>query len=152
GLDIWPGHYRTDCPKVKNQNRGNKARVPYARGKAYVLRGVDANPSSNTVTGTFLLNDYHAYMLFDLGADRSFVSNTFKVFLDITPYALDVSYAVELADRRTSETDTMHMEKGCQLFLALVKVKENKDKSKEKRLKDVPTVRDFPEVFPEDLP
>ncbi|GJX66218.1 putative reverse transcriptase domain-containing protein [Tanacetum coccineum] len=45
-----------------------------------------------------------------------------------------------------------YMEKGCQLFLAQVTVKENKDESKEKRLEDVPTVRDFPEVFPEDLP
>ncbi|GJU51434.1 putative reverse transcriptase domain-containing protein [Tanacetum coccineum] len=44
------------------------------------------------------------------------------------------------------------MEKGCQLFLAQVTVKENKDKSDEKRLEDVPTVRDFPKVFPEDLP
>ncbi|GKD44060.1 reverse transcriptase domain-containing protein [Tanacetum coccineum] len=26
------GHYRKDCPKVKNQNCGNKARVPDARG------------------------------------------------------------------------------------------------------------------------
>nr|GEY20198.1 putative reverse transcriptase domain-containing protein [Tanacetum cinerariifolium] len=33
-----------------------------------------------------------------------------------------------------------------------VTVKENKDKSKEKRLEDVLTVQDFPEVFPEDLP
>nr|GFB03796.1 hypothetical protein [Tanacetum cinerariifolium] len=39
-----------DCPKVKNQNRGNKARVPDARGKAYVLGGGNANPGSNTVT------------------------------------------------------------------------------------------------------
>ncbi|GJW88765.1 putative reverse transcriptase domain-containing protein [Tanacetum coccineum] len=30
--------------------------------------------------------------------------------------------------------------------------KETEDKSEEKRLEDVPTVRDFPEVFPEDLP
>nr|GEV98146.1 nucleotide-binding alpha-beta plait domain-containing protein [Tanacetum cinerariifolium] len=44
------------------------------------------------------------------------------------------------------------MEKGCQLFLVQVTVKENKDKSREKRLKDVPTVQDFPEVFPKDLP
>ncbi|GKF93083.1 hypothetical protein Tco_0279802, partial [Tanacetum coccineum] len=44
------------------------------------------------------------------------------------------------------------MEKGCQLFLAHITVKENKDKSKEKQLEDVPTVRDFLEVFPEDLP
>ncbi|GJR98292.1 putative reverse transcriptase domain-containing protein [Tanacetum coccineum] len=228
------GHYRKDCPKVKNQNRGNKARVPDARGKAYVLGGGDANPGSNTVTGTFLLNDHHAYMLFDSGADRSFVSNTFSALLDIIPSALDVSYAVELADGRTSETNTVlrgytlgllghpfnidlmpidlgsfdviigmdwlaknhavivcdekimripyeneilivqgdksdkekkstlsiiscekaqkYMEKGCQLFLAQITVKENKDKSKEKRLEDVPTVQDFLEVFPEDLP
>ncbi|GKF70389.1 putative reverse transcriptase domain-containing protein, partial [Tanacetum coccineum] len=36
--------------------------------------------------------------------------------------------------------------------ILIVTVKENKDKSKEKRLEDVTTVRDFPEVFPEDLP
>ncbi|GJV11750.1 putative reverse transcriptase domain-containing protein [Tanacetum coccineum] len=47
------GHYRKDCPKVKNQNRGNKERVPNARGKAYVLGGGEANPGSNTVTGRF---------------------------------------------------------------------------------------------------
>ncbi|GJZ01848.1 putative reverse transcriptase domain-containing protein [Tanacetum coccineum] len=109
------GHYQKDYPKVKNQNRGNKARVPDARGKAYVLGGGDANPGSNTVTGTFLLNDHHAYMLFDSGADRSFVSNSFSALLDITPSALDVSYAVELADGRTSETNTVL--KGCALGL-----------------------------------
>ncbi|GJY51428.1 putative reverse transcriptase domain-containing protein [Tanacetum coccineum] len=195
------GHYRKDCPKVNNQNRGNKVRVSDARGKTYVLGGGDANPGSNTVTGTFLLNGHHAYMLFDSGADRSFVSNTFSALLDIILSALDVSYAIELADRRTSKTSTVlrgctlrllghpfnidlmpidlssfdviigmdwlaknhavivcdqkiaqrYMEKGCQLFLAQVTVKENKDESKENRLEDVPAVRDFPEVFPEDL-
>ncbi|GJT88193.1 putative reverse transcriptase domain-containing protein [Tanacetum coccineum] len=108
-------HFQKDCPKVKNQNRGNKTRVPDARGNAYVLGGGDANPGSNTVTGMFLLNDHHAYMLFDLGADRSFVSNTFSALLDITPSALDVSYAVELADGRTSETNTVP--RGCTLGL-----------------------------------
>ncbi|GJT41101.1 putative reverse transcriptase domain-containing protein [Tanacetum coccineum] len=34
------GHYRKDCPKIKNQNRGDKARVPDARGRAYALGGV----------------------------------------------------------------------------------------------------------------
>ncbi|GJT35417.1 hypothetical protein Tco_0925836 [Tanacetum coccineum] len=133
------GHYRKDYPKIKNQNRRDKARIPDARGKAYVLGGGDANSGSNTVMGTFLLNDHHAYMLFDFGADRSFVSNTFSTLLDITPYALDVSYAVELVDGRTSETNA-------------VTVKENQNKSDEKRLEDVPTIWDFPEVFPEDLP
>ncbi|GJS56856.1 putative reverse transcriptase domain-containing protein [Tanacetum coccineum] len=48
---VVQGHYQKDCPKFKNQNHGNKARVPDARGKAYVLGGGDANPGSNTVTG-----------------------------------------------------------------------------------------------------
>nr|GEV17316.1 hypothetical protein [Tanacetum cinerariifolium] len=173
-----PGHYHKDCPRIKNQNCGNKARIPKVRGKAYVLGGGDANPGSKTVTSMFLLNDHHVYMLFDSGSDRSFVSNNFSTLLDITPSALDVSYAVELADRRTSKTSTLL--RGYTLGLLghpfnidlipidlgsfdviigmgwlaknhVVTVKENKDKSKEKRLEDVPTVRDFLEVFPEDL-
>ncbi|GJS65578.1 hypothetical protein Tco_0680142 [Tanacetum coccineum] len=45
-----------------------------------------------------------------------------------------------------------YMLKGCPVFLAHVTTKEVEDKSEKKRLKDVPIVRDFPEVFPEDLP
>ncbi|GJY28688.1 putative reverse transcriptase domain-containing protein, partial [Tanacetum coccineum] len=42
--------------------------------------------------------------------------------------------------------------KGCDVFLAHITTKEAKDKSEGKRLEDVPIVRDFPKVFPEDLP
>ncbi|GKF63795.1 hypothetical protein Tco_0187243, partial [Tanacetum coccineum] len=42
--------------------------------------------------------------------------------------------------------------KGSHVFLARVTTKEIKDKSEKKRLKDVPIVKDFPEVFLEDLP
>ncbi|GJX43895.1 putative reverse transcriptase domain-containing protein [Tanacetum coccineum] len=45
-----------------------------------------------------------------------------------------------------------YMLKGCPVFLANVTTKETEDKSKKKRLEDVPIVRDFPDVFPEDLP
>ncbi|GJS84627.1 putative reverse transcriptase domain-containing protein [Tanacetum coccineum] len=44
-----------------------------------------------------------------------------------------------------------YMLKGCHVFLAHVTTKETEDKSEEKRLEDVPIVRDFPKVFPEDL-
>ncbi|GJW49251.1 putative reverse transcriptase domain-containing protein [Tanacetum coccineum] len=37
------------------------------------------------------------------------------------------------------------------VFLAHVTTKETEDKSREKRLEDVPIVRDFPNVFPEEL-
>nr|GEX44302.1 hypothetical protein [Tanacetum cinerariifolium] len=172
------------CPMLKDQNYGNKARnkngVGEARGKAYVLGGGDANPDSNVVMGTFLLNNYYAFVLFDSGADRSFVSTTFSTLIDITLDTLNGSYAVELADERVSKTNTIL--RGCTLGLlghpfninlipvelgsfdliigidwlanhhAMIicneKIKKTKDKSEEKRLKDVPTVRDLPEDFP----
>ncbi|GJR42070.1 putative reverse transcriptase domain-containing protein [Tanacetum coccineum] len=45
-----------------------------------------------------------------------------------------------------------YIEKGCQVYLAQVTSKKADDKSEEKRLEDVLIVREFPEVFPEDLP
>ncbi|GKB89201.1 putative reverse transcriptase domain-containing protein [Tanacetum coccineum] len=223
------GHYRSDCPKLKDQNRGNKAGnkngVGEARGKAYVLGGGDANPNSNVVKGMFHLNNHYASMIFDSGADRSFVSTTFIALLDIIPDTLDVSYSVELADGRISKTNTIlrgytlgllghpfnidlmpielgsfdviigmdwfmnhhavivcdekiiqipygdevliiqgdksdkgkksklsiisctktqkHIKRGCLIFLAQVMKKETEDKLVEKRLEDVPTLRDF---------
>nr|GEV10899.1 retrotransposable element Tf2 [Tanacetum cinerariifolium] len=44
-----------------------------------------------------------------------------------------------------------HMLKVCHVFLAHVTTKETEDKSEKKRLEDVPIIRDFPKVFPEDL-
>ncbi|GKC60808.1 putative reverse transcriptase domain-containing protein [Tanacetum coccineum] len=44
-----------------------------------------------------------------------------------------------------------YLQKGCHVFLAHITEKKPKDKSEEKRLEDVPIVRDFLEVFPEDL-
>ncbi|GKD08142.1 hypothetical protein Tco_1187827, partial [Tanacetum coccineum] len=40
-----------------------------------------------------------------------------------------------------------YVERGCHLFLAHI----TKKKSKEKRMKDVPVIHDFPEVFPEEM-
>ncbi|GJS21667.1 putative reverse transcriptase domain-containing protein [Tanacetum coccineum] len=45
-----------------------------------------------------------------------------------------------------------YIEKGCQVYLAQVTSKKAEGKSEEKRLEDVPIVREFPEVFPEELP
>ncbi|GJU10668.1 putative reverse transcriptase domain-containing protein [Tanacetum coccineum] len=112
-------HYKSDCPKLKDQNSGNKDGnkngVSEVRGKAYVLGGGDVNPYSNIVMGTFLLNNHYASVLFDSGVDRSFVSTTFSTLLDITLDTLDVSYAIELANGRVSKTDTVL--RGCTLGL-----------------------------------
>nr|GFC20892.1 hypothetical protein [Tanacetum cinerariifolium] len=91
-----PGDFKKNCPKLKNN--GNANENGRARGKDYVLGGGDSNLKTNTVTGTFLLNNRYASILFDTGADRSFVSTAFSDLLNIAPTALDNHYNVELAD------------------------------------------------------
>ncbi|GJV36152.1 putative reverse transcriptase domain-containing protein [Tanacetum coccineum] len=233
---IWlvTGHIKRDCPKLKNGNRGNQRGNNNAPAKVYVVGNAGTNPDSNVVTGTFLLNDRYASILFDTGADRSFVSTTFSSIIDITPTTLDHYYDVELADGKIigintiirgctlnllnhpfninlmpvelgsfdviigmdwlskyhavidcaekivripwgSETLIVHGDgsnqgngtrlniisctkthkyllKGHHVFLANITPKETEDRSGEKRLEDVPIIRDFPEVFPEELP
>nr|GEY25840.1 putative reverse transcriptase domain-containing protein [Tanacetum cinerariifolium] len=105
----------------------NRAGNGNAVATAYVVGTAGTNPNSNVVTGTFLLNNHYALILFDTGANRSSVSTAFSSLIDIIPTTLDHGYDVELAD-------------------------EAEDKSKEKRLEDVPVVQDFLEVFLADLP
>ncbi|GJZ73114.1 hypothetical protein Tco_0637260, partial [Tanacetum coccineum] len=165
------GHYRKDCPKVKNQNRVNKARVPDARGKAYVLGGGDVNSGSNTLTGLLGYPFNISLIPIDLGSfdviiDMDWLAKNHAVIV-CDEKIVRILYGNEILIIQGDKTDKekkstlsiiscvkaqKYKEKGCQLFLAQVTVKENKDKSKEKRLEDVPTIRDFPEVFPEDFP
>ncbi|GJW96384.1 putative reverse transcriptase domain-containing protein [Tanacetum coccineum] len=97
-LAIWPA--TRDCPKLKNNNRGNQGGNGNAPAKVYAVGRAGINPDSNVVTGTFLLNNRYAFVLFDTGANRSFVSTAFSSQIDITPTTLDHYYDVELADGR----------------------------------------------------
>ncbi|GJR99742.1 reverse transcriptase domain-containing protein [Tanacetum coccineum] len=95
------GHYRSKCPKLKNQNRGNPVGNGEARGRVHALGGEEANQDPNIVTSTFLFNNRYAAILFDTGADKSFVSTAFSFLIDIAPSALDTKYDIELADGKT---------------------------------------------------
>ncbi|GJV83615.1 putative reverse transcriptase domain-containing protein [Tanacetum coccineum] len=154
------GHYHHDCPKLKARNRGNQATNAEARGRVFTLGGGENNKDSNVVTGTFLINNRYASMLFDSGTNRSSVSTTFSSLMDVVPTTLDVSYAIELADGRVIESDiilrgfTLNLLNhpfNIDLMPVEVTEKKTKDNSEEKQLEDVPIMRDFPEVFPEDL-
>ncbi|GJW27180.1 putative reverse transcriptase domain-containing protein [Tanacetum coccineum] len=186
-------HFKRECPKLKNNNNsGNQVGGCNAPAKVYAVGHARTNPDSNFVTGTFLLNNRYASILFDTGAGRSFVSTAFSSQIDITPTALDHYYDVKLANGRIIglnttlrgctlnipnhpfNIDLMPIELGsfdaiigmdwlvkykeiivCAekivLFLANVNTKETEDKSEKKRLEDVPIIRDFLDVFHEDL-
>ncbi|GJQ99916.1 putative reverse transcriptase domain-containing protein [Tanacetum coccineum] len=94
------GHFKSDYPKLKNGNQGNRTGNGNVVARAYVVGSAGTNPNSNVVTGTFLLNNRYASILFDTGADRSFISTAFSSLMDIIPTTLDHGYDVELADGR----------------------------------------------------
>ncbi|GKB20457.1 putative reverse transcriptase domain-containing protein [Tanacetum coccineum] len=121
-LAIWPviigvllpmGHYKKDCPKLKNNNRGNLARNGGATARAYAVGNARKNPDSNVVTGMFLLNNRYASILFDTGVDRSFMSTAFSSLINIVPTILDHDYDVELADGKIIGVNTII--RGCTL-------------------------------------
>ncbi|GJS96658.1 putative reverse transcriptase domain-containing protein [Tanacetum coccineum] len=107
------GYFKKDCPKLKNHNRGNQAGNGNAPAKVYAVGRAGTNPDSNVVAGKFLLSNRYAFVLFDTGADRSFVSTAFSSQIDITPTALDHYYDVELADGRIIGLNTIL--RGCTL-------------------------------------
>ncbi|GJT47651.1 reverse transcriptase domain-containing protein [Tanacetum coccineum] len=256
------GHYKNKCPNNGSQGGGNQIRGNQqnpqnnqrqnqgnpkgsnqaststqgrrkAPGRVYSLCAKAAVKDNNVVNGTFLINNVYASVLFDTGADRSFVSYTFSKYIDIPPIALDTNYSVELADDKSLTINTLlrgctlnlqnhlfkidllpielgsfdvivgmdwmaehraevvcyekyirvpyrndmliiqgersriksesrlevissirtqkYIDQGCQVFLIQM-MKEEKTEIPERRIEDVPVVRDFPEVFPEDLP
>ncbi|GJT47689.1 putative reverse transcriptase domain-containing protein [Tanacetum coccineum] len=107
------GHFKRDCPRLKNKNHGNQGGNGNAPAKVYMVGNAGTNPDSNVVTGTFLLNNRYASILFDTSADRSFVSTTFSSLIDITPTTLDHYYDVELAGGKIIRINTII--RGCTL-------------------------------------
>ncbi|GJW38463.1 putative reverse transcriptase domain-containing protein [Tanacetum coccineum] len=210
------GHYTNQCRKT-NIN---------AQGRAYMLKDRNAQQDPNVVTGMFLLNQHLVKVLFDSGADRSFISISLASKLNIPSITIDTFYDIEMADGNLVSTNTVikgctltllnqpfeidlmpiklgsfdvvigmdwlskyhakilcdekvvhipingetliirgdrsktrlnlisciktekYISRGCQVFMIQVVEK----KADEKRLKDIPVVKEFPDVFPEDLP
>ncbi|GJT06368.1 putative reverse transcriptase domain-containing protein [Tanacetum coccineum] len=80
-----------------------------------MLRDKNTHQDPNVVTGTFLLNQHLARVLFDSGADKSFVSISFDSMLNIPPITLDTTYDIEMADGNLVGTNTIIQ--GCTLIL-----------------------------------
>nr|GEU86110.1 hypothetical protein [Tanacetum cinerariifolium] len=172
---VRPGDYRKDCPKLRNQNRGNTTRNKTssneATTKAYAIGGGGANPDSNVVTG--LLGHLFAIDLIpiELGSFDVIISMDWlakyhtMIVCDIK--IVFILYGDEILIIRGDDCDggsksklniisytktQKYIQKGCQVYLAQVTSKKAEEKSKKKRLEDVQTVREFLEFFPEDLP
>ncbi|KAJ9553018.1 LOW QUALITY PROTEIN: hypothetical protein OSB04_017063 [Centaurea solstitialis] len=229
-----PDHFRNTCPKLNQRpyanptqpaNQGNRGGL--ARGRAFVIGAEEAKQNPNVVTDTFLLNNHPASVLFDSGADRSYVSLEFRPKINKRSQKLKEEHLIEyssgeivkankvvkkctlslvgryfsidlipikiesfdiiigmdwmsnhraticcaekivlitLSDGSVFEVQgekpkrdikivsymkmRSHLRKECMAFMAHVMDKE----IKEKRIQDLPVVREFPAVFSEELP
>ncbi|GKF33232.1 putative reverse transcriptase domain-containing protein [Tanacetum coccineum] len=59
----------------------------------------------NVVTGTFSLNNHFATVLFDSGADFSFISTEFASMLNVKPRIVNPGYVIEIADGKRVEVN-----------------------------------------------
>ncbi|GJX25793.1 putative reverse transcriptase domain-containing protein [Tanacetum coccineum] len=174
------GHFRNKCQKLRNQNQVNQIWKEKARENSnikYPIELVDGKliGSDTVLRGCKLGLLGHPFNIdlmpvelgsFDVIISMDWLAKNHAVII-CDEKIVRIPYGNEIlivqgdkSDEKKKSTLSIiscvkaqkYMEKGCQLFLAQVTVKENKNESKEKQLDDVQTVRDFPEVFPEDLP
>ncbi|GJS67836.1 putative reverse transcriptase domain-containing protein [Tanacetum coccineum] len=143
-------HYRNNCPKF--------TRAP-----------VSALQDPNIVTGTFSLNHQYATVLFNSGADSSFISTDFALLLNVKPSFVNPRYVIEIADCKSVEVDRNKAVIVCYEKVVEILIKEGEIlrvyrertlaaanslmsvKIDEPRISDIPVVQDFTDVFSEDL-
>ncbi|GJZ24657.1 putative nucleotidyltransferase, ribonuclease H [Tanacetum coccineum] len=110
-----PDHIKPTCPKL-NRARG--------------LKGTEITVDPKVVTGTFSINDHFASILFDSGADFSFISSEFANLLNMCPGIVSPGFDV---------------------IVGMDWLARNKAVD-EPKIDDIPIVREYVDVFPEDLP
>nr|GEU36862.1 putative reverse transcriptase domain-containing protein [Tanacetum cinerariifolium] len=153
-------HLKPACPRL------NKAQGPGGNQ--------EARQDLNIVMGTFNLTNHFATSLFDSGVDYSFVSTTFIPLLSIRPSELGFRYKIEIASGQLVKIEKVI--KGCTLeikghvfdidlipfwhgsFDVIIGEKPKEKarlllsvKASDKKQGEIIVVRDFPEVFLNDL-
>ncbi|GKA46504.1 putative reverse transcriptase domain-containing protein, partial [Tanacetum coccineum] len=125
-----------------------------ARGKLFMLGAEEARQDPNIVTGTFTLNDHFATTLLDSGADYSFVSTTFIHLLGLEPSNLGMDWLSNY------KAKIIFHEKVMRITLPdgkVLRVVGERPEEKAiflmgfKKQEEIVVVKDFPEVFPDDL-
>ncbi|GJY52911.1 putative reverse transcriptase domain-containing protein [Tanacetum coccineum] len=146
------GHFKRDCPKLKNKNCGNQGGNGNAPAKVYVVGNAGTNPDSNVVT-----DHYYDVELADgkiirinaiiRGCTLNFLNHPFNI--DLMPVELgsfDVIIGMDWLSKYHAVIDCaekiVRIPWGNETLIvhAHVTMKETKDKSGEKQLEDVPIV------------
>ncbi|GJX29197.1 putative reverse transcriptase domain-containing protein [Tanacetum coccineum] len=129
-----------------------------AQGRAYMLRDRNAHQDSNVVTDTFYNIEMADENLVSTntiiqGATLTLLNQPFKIDLMLIKIGsfdvvIGMYWLSKYHARLTCDEKVIHIPINGKTLIIRVMEK----KSDEKRLEDIPIVKEFPEVFPEDLP
>nr|GEW09557.1 putative reverse transcriptase domain-containing protein [Tanacetum cinerariifolium] len=161
------GHFKNNCSKLGNRNQGNRNQgnrnqgnqnqsgngnaMAIAYGVGTAGRNPDANivkelGSFNIIIGMDWLTTYHAVIVCDEKIVRvPFGNETLIIRCNRSNNGTHLNI---ISCTKTQK----YLLKGSPVFFVNITTKTIKDKLEEKRVENVPIVRDFSEVFPEDLP
>ncbi|KAJ9564382.1 hypothetical protein OSB04_000348 [Centaurea solstitialis] len=137
-----PDHLKPDCPQLRGRgvnypggsqgNRGNTQKPDQLRtkGRAFQMTTAEAEETPGVITGTFLVNSICAKVLFDCGADYSFVSFSFIDRLRVKPKVLDYVLVVDTFDNRQVSVNELYDDcsiivEGCSIPIKLFPVPIN---------------------------
>ncbi|GJV34428.1 putative reverse transcriptase domain-containing protein [Tanacetum coccineum] len=143
-----PGHFKRDYPKLKNKDGGNgnaQGWVYAARNAVYSLIDIVPTPLDNSYDVELADGKIVRIDTIIRGCTLNFLDHPFHI--DLMPIELgsfDVIIGMDWLRR-------CHAVIVCDEKLVQISAKNEEDKSEGKQIKDVPIIRDFPEVFPEDL-
>nr|GEW92032.1 hypothetical protein [Tanacetum cinerariifolium] len=108
-----PNHFRRNCSRMNQATTagGNRPHPVLAiegnpnpennrnqaQGRASAQGVTEAPQDLNVMTGTFSLNYHFAIVLFDSGADYSFISTNFLPLINMKPSVISLGYEIEIA-------------------------------------------------------
>ncbi|KAD6453809.1 hypothetical protein E3N88_08515 [Mikania micrantha] len=106
-----PGHMANVCNLRVNRNNippnpPNQANQG-ARARVFNINADQAQANNDVVNGTFLVNGHYASILFDTGADKSFISLQFEPLLALPRTRLENPFTVEVANGKLIKLDSV---------------------------------------------
>ncbi|XP_020961304.1 uncharacterized protein LOC110263825 [Arachis ipaensis] len=139
-----PGHIAKDCPRWRNQNAGQSQH----QGRVFAVNAKDASKADPLIRGICLVGDKSLAALYDTGASHSFISFSKVEELGLKVSEVPFDLHVHTPHQTVMTSSGCRQWEECQGYI-LFAANASADAQ---NLDQIPLVRDFPEVFPEDIP
>ncbi|KAJ0455956.1 putative nucleotidyltransferase, Ribonuclease H [Helianthus annuus] len=98
-----PGHKKSECPELvgKKESTDSRDETPKAKARSFQITAAEAKMEPDVVTGIFTINSILARVLFDTGANKSFVSHRFIQNPMFTLTKLPMPMEVEVGNNKS---------------------------------------------------